>query len=84
MKKCNSCNAQNPGDAKFCWSCGREFQQVSFRCPHCKSLIDKFNKKISHCPYCGWKVQLSQAIGMRTPASADKDILKELDNLLNA
>ena len=55
MKKCNSCNAQNPGNAKFCWSCGQEFQQSVLKCPHCNQIILRGDeiKTFKYCPFCG-------------------------------
>ena len=55
MKTCQKCNSQNPDDAKYCWSCGQEFQQSVLKCPHCNQIIlrDDEIKTFKYCPFCG-------------------------------
>ena len=55
MKTCQKCNSQNPDDAKYCWSCGQEFQQTGLKCPHCNQIIlrDDEIKALKYCPFCG-------------------------------
>lgn len=53
MKICTNCKAQNPDDAKFCWSCGNEFKQTSLKCPNCGRLIENLSQDIKFCPFCG-------------------------------
>ncbi len=49
MKACPHCNAQNPANAKFCSSCGKEMVSGA-PCPKCNAMVPTGAK---FCPSCG-------------------------------
>ena len=52
--KCSSCEAENPGDAKFCTDCGIPME---FRCPNCSSVTPA---ERTFCKECGHNLRESK------------------------
>ena len=53
VKACPHCNAQNPANAKFCSSCGKEMVSGA-PCPKCNAMVPTGAK---FCPECGQGMQ---------------------------
>ncbi len=47
-KTCPKCGKKNPKDAKFCNSCGFQFQD-RVKCPYCQNENPKDSKYCNHC-----------------------------------
>ncbi len=65
---CPHCNTQNPAQAKFCSSCGKEMQ-VQAECPSCKAKMPANSK---FCPSCGANMQGGKCVkcGVQLAAGA--------------